>query len=319
MIRYLARFDADRVEGDMSSWFGNEPLGRLLNAHLQKTSGRYLYYWYGQQNGDSARVTPPSGTGVLQAVASIASSKTSAAVIIGGSSGSNNVTFSGFSSTKFGSSVKVTISTLVDSGDSQSSGPAVTSTSTGLVSNATPDSARARERRRSPLWRSPDRRSRIRPVRTASSQTISPYSATVVTLTQGTASTGPSASASASASATATSTATATATANPTGPAKSCAVTWSLTNSWPGGYQVGFTVTDNGTAATTSWTVGYSWPGSQAITQIWNASETQTGAAVSVTNLSYNGALSPAGSTTFGLLGSGATPASLTGLTCTAH
>jgi hypothetical protein len=137
MIQYLARFDADRVEGDMSSWFANEPLGRLLNANLQKTSGWYLYYWYGQQNGNSAQVTPPSGTGALQAVASLASSKKSAAVIIGGSSGSNNITFSGFSSTSFGSSVSVTISTLDNSGDNKSNGPSVTSTSTGHVSDGT--------------------------------------------------------------------------------------------------------------------------------------------------------------------------------------
>jgi endoglucanase len=76
-------------------------------------------------------------------------------------------------------------------------------------------------------------------------------------------------------------------------------------------------VTDSGTAAISGWKVAYSWPGSQTITQIWNASETQTGAAVAVANLSYDGSLQPSGSTTFGLLGSGAAPASLPGLTCT--
>jgi hypothetical protein len=79
-------------------------------------------------------------------------------------------------------------------------------------------------------------------------------------------------------------------------------------------------VTSTGTAATKGWTVGYSWPGAQAITQIWSASETQTGAAVSATNLSYDGALAAnGGSTTFGLLGSGSAPSSLTGLKCTAQ
>jgi hypothetical protein len=167
---------------------------------------------------------------------------------------------------------------------------------------------------------------------TAVSQTISPYSVTVVTLTPGTATSSPTAtpssstsptsspstSASATASASASASASATASSSPTGGGTSCSVTWSLTSSWTGGFQLGFTVTDSGTAAINSWTVGYAWPGSQTITQIWNASETQTGAAVSATNLSYNGALSPSGSTTFGLLGSGATPASLNTLTCTA-
>ena len=137
MIEYLARFDADRVEGDMSSWYAGEYLGRTLNTSGQKTSGWYLYYWYGQQNGNSARVTPPNGNGALQAVASIASDKKSARVIIGGSAGSNNITFSGLSSTSLGSSPKVTISTLANSGDSQSSGPSVTSSYTGSVSSGT--------------------------------------------------------------------------------------------------------------------------------------------------------------------------------------
>ena len=92
-----------------------------------------------------------------------------------------------------------------------------------------------------------------------------------------------------------------------------------MTNSWSGGFQLGFTVTNSGKSPTTGWTVGYSWPGSQTISQIWSATETQSGAAVTAANLSYDGALSAGGSTTFGLLGTGATPASLPGLQCTAH
>jgi cellulase/cellobiase CelA1 len=92
-----------------------------------------------------------------------------------------------------------------------------------------------------------------------------------------------------------------------------------VTNSWSTGFQLGFTVTSSGTTPTTGWTVGYSWPGSQTISQIWSATETQTGTAVTVTNLSYDGALQPTGSTTFGLLGNGAVPGTLPSLTCTAH
>jgi hypothetical protein len=92
-----------------------------------------------------------------------------------------------------------------------------------------------------------------------------------------------------------------------------------VTNSWSGGFQLGFTVTNSDTAPTTGWSVGYSWPGSQTISQIWNATETQTGSAVTAGNLSYNGAIPAGGSTTFGLLGTGAAPSSLPGLECTAH
>ncbi|MBR7836372.1 cellulose binding domain-containing protein [Actinospica durhamensis] len=180
----------------------------------------------------------------------------------------------------------------------------------------------------------------------AASQTITPYSVTVVTLQPGSASSSPSASASASASASPSASASAShsaspsasasasasaspsasasaspsasASSSPTGTAGGCTLTWSLVNSWSGGFQLGFTVTNSGTSATKGWTVGFSWPGSQAITQIWNATETQTGAAVSAANLSYNGALQPGGSTTFGLLGSGSAPTSLSGVTCKA-
>jgi cellulase/cellobiase CelA1 len=95
-------------------------------------------------------------------------------------------------------------------------------------------------------------------------------------------------------------------------------VAWSVANSWSGGFQLGFTVTNAGSAATTGWTVSYSWPGSQAISDIWSASDTQSGAAVAVSNLSYNGVLAANGSTTFGLNGTGTVPTSLPALTCTA-
>jgi hypothetical protein len=104
--------------------------------------------------------------------------------------------------------------------------------------------------------------------------------------------------------------------ASPTASAgTACAATWSVVNSWSGGFQLGFTVTA-GTAPITDWTVRFSWPGAQTISQIWNASATQSGAAVSIANLSYDGSLSSGGSTTFGMLGTGTAPTSLTGLTC---
>ncbi|HEY3867376.1 MAG TPA: cellulose binding domain-containing protein [Actinocrinis sp.] len=102
---------------------------------------------------------------------------------------------------------------------------------------------------------------------------------------------------------------------NPSG-SNGCTVSWSVTNSWSGGFQLGFTVSNGGTGAISDWKVGYSWPGSQTISQIWNATETQTGAAVSVANLSYNGSIAAGGNTTFGLLGSGTAPTTLSNLTC---
>jgi cellulose binding protein with CBM2 domain len=125
-----------------------------------------------------------------------------------------------------------------------------------------------------------------------------------------------SASSSPSASASASSSPSPSPSASPSGTG-GCQVSWSVTNSWSGGFQLGFTVTNGGTGTINNWTVGYTWPGSQTITQIWNANETQSGAAVDVTNAAYNGTLAPGGSTTFGLLGSGTAPTSLPNLGCT--
>lgn len=129
----------------------------------------------------------------------------------------------------------------------------------------------------------------------------------------------PSPSASASSSPSPSASPSSSPSASASGGSGGCTATWSVTNSWSGGFQLGFTVTDSGTSAISGWKVGYSWPGSQGITQIWNATDTQSGAAVTVSNLSYNGALSPGGSTTFGLLGSGNAPGTLPNLSCAAH
>jgi hypothetical protein len=157
-----------------------------------------------------------------------------------------------------------------------------------------------------------------------SGTSVSVPAESIVVLTNGTGtqpsqsptpSTTPSATPSASVTPSTTPSATPTATSSGSG----CTATWSVANSWSTGFQLGFTVTNSGATPTTGWSVSYSWPGSQTISQIWSASETQTGAAVSISNLSYDGALQPKGSTTFGLLGNGAVPATLPSLTCTAH
>jgi hypothetical protein len=107
-----------------------------------------------------------------------------------------------------------------------------------------------------------------------------------------------------------------TTTTTATAPA-GCQVSEAVTNSWSGGFQLDFTVTNTGTKPSTGWTVNFTWPGTQTTSQVWSATPSQTGAAFSATNLSYNGALSPSGSTTFGLLGNGTTPTALSNLRCT--
>jgi endo-1,4-beta-xylanase len=95
-------------------------------------------------------------------------------------------------------------------------------------------------------------------------------------------------------------------TASPTptsGSGSGCTATYAIVSQWGGGFQANVTVT-NGSSARSSWTVGWTFPNGQTITQIWSATETQSGSAVTAKNMSYNGSLSAGTSTTFGFLGS---------------
>ena len=75
-----------------------------------------------------------------------------------------------------------------------------------------------------------------------------------------------------------------------------------------------------GTTALTGWNVAWTFPSGQTITQLWNGSHTVSGSAVTVANLSWNGALPSGGTTSFGFNGawSGANTAPAA-VTCTAR
>jgi cellulase/cellobiase CelA1 len=66
------------------------------------------------------------------------------------------------------------------------------------------------------------------------------------------------------------------------------------------------TVTNRGSVPINAWTVSWTWPSGQSVTNVWNGNYTQTGAAVTVRDAGWNGALAPGASTTFGLTGTGA-------------
>ena len=84
---------------------------------------------------------------------------------------------------------------------------------------------------------------------------------------------------------------------------RACTAAYKVTGSWQGGFQGEVTVKSTGTAAITGWTVNWSFPGNQSITQLWNGQHTQSGAGVSVRNVSHNGSLSPGASASFGFTG----------------
>ncbi|MFM9607968.1 cellulase family glycosylhydrolase [Streptomyces niveiscabiei] len=101
------------------------------------------------------------------------------------------------------------------------------------------------------------------------------------------------------------------------GGSAACTATYAVTSDWGGGFNGEVKVVNSGTTAISSWKVAWNFPGSQQISSMWNASYTQSGAAVTAANAAHNGALSAGSSATFGFgaaPGGGSSPT----LTCTA-
>jgi len=84
------------------------------------------------------------------------------------------------------------------------------------------------------------------------------------------------------------------------GSGSACHVVYTITNQWPGGFGASVTIDNTGTIALSNWTLTWTFANGQTITQLWNGNETQSGATVKVTNMSYNGSI-PAGSSYNGM------------------
>jgi hypothetical protein len=85
----------------------------------------------------------------------------------------------------------------------------------------------------------------------------------------------------------------------------SCAVDYSLSGSWPGGFQSAVTITNSASTPVNDWNLTWTWPSSgEVITSMWGASYTQSGTAVSAANASYDATIGAGGGTTsFGFQG----------------
>jgi hypothetical protein len=81
-----------------------------------------------------------------------------------------------------------------------------------------------------------------------------------------------------------------------TGTSPKCTVDYTISSQWQGGFGAAITIVNNGTTALSNWTLTWSFANGQTITQLWNGTETQSGANVTVTNLSYNGSIPAGGS-----------------------
>ncbi len=79
-----------------------------------------------------------------------------------------------------------------------------------------------------------------------------------------------------------------------------CSASYSVTSSWPGGFQGQVVVRNTGSSTLSGWRLGWTFPGNQEITSLWNGSYTQSGEAVTVTSAAYDGSLPPGGTATVG-------------------
>ncbi|MCW6005122.1 cellulose binding domain-containing protein, partial [Micromonospora sp. CPCC 205371] len=101
-----------------------------------------------------------------------------------------------------------------------------------------------------------------------------------------------------------------------------CSVNYAVSSQWQGGFGANVTITNLGDPLT-SWTLTWSYSAGQTVTQAWNATVTQNGAAVTARNVSYNGAVATNGTVSFGFNGAwtGSNPAptsfAVNGVACT--
>ncbi|KUN85565.1 endo-1,4-beta-xylanase [Streptomyces bungoensis] len=87
----------------------------------------------------------------------------------------------------------------------------------------------------------------------------------------------------------------------PTGGA--CTAAYTVSSQWNDGFTGEVTLSCSG-ASLSGWKVNWNFGSGQKITQAWNATCTQSGAAVSCANASYNGSVPDGGSVSFGFNGS---------------
>jgi cellulose 1,4-beta-cellobiosidase len=79
-----------------------------------------------------------------------------------------------------------------------------------------------------------------------------------------------------------------------------CSASYSTVSAWQGGFEGQITVTNTGSSALNGWNLGWTFPGDQEISSLWNGNHTQSGAAVTVSNASYDGSVAPGATVTVG-------------------
>jgi poly(hydroxyalkanoate) depolymerase family esterase len=93
-----------------------------------------------------------------------------------------------------------------------------------------------------------------------------------------------------------TPTPTSTPTPTPTPSSANCQIHYGVVSQWAGGFETIFTITNTGNVAINGWTLRFSFANGQTITLGWNGNFSQSGSAVTVTNLPANATIPAGGS-----------------------
>ncbi|MCL6592021.1 MAG: carbohydrate-binding protein, partial [Firmicutes bacterium] len=74
-------------------------------------------------------------------------------------------------------------------------------------------------------------------------------------------------------------------------------VTYTISSDWGSGANADVTIRNNTSTAVNGWTLNWTFPGNQTITNMWNATYTQSGASVSAKDAGYNATITANGGT----------------------
>jgi hypothetical protein len=80
--------------------------------------------------------------------------------------------------------------------------------------------------------------------------------------------------------------------------AAQCNVTYTIVNSWPGGFQAGISIMNTGTTTINSWTLQWIFNGNQQINNLWGGNVSSQGQNITVTNANYDGTIVAGGTIT---------------------
>ncbi|WP_406394683.1 glycoside hydrolase family 18 chitinase [Streptomyces sp. NBC_00882] len=93
--------------------------------------------------------------------------------------------------------------------------------------------------------------------------------------------------------------------ASPAQAASTATATYAKTQDWGTGFEGRWTVKNTGTTSLSSWTVEWDFPSGTSVTSAWDADVTSSGTHWTARNKSWNGALAPGASVSFGFNGTG--------------